>query len=424
FAGCAALPLRSVEGTHASRRSRLASERRRYSPQQGWRALGARACNHLRQPHARDDRAGVAGAMAADRHCRALEESTGTNPPWRHGQPSQLHHGDVRLGVGTRERAARRDLLRPGAERGERVERREFRRFPQCRIRPAGRCDRGRARPRQAPSVVAKAPGALCRGAAGAAALFPRPGLCLAEMARGGDADGARISLDLVGRDLAPCRGARCAMRSSGSPPSQPSPSRGEGREPDKRFERGGEMTRFILIRLLQAAAVLAVMSFVVYTLIGLMPGDPIDLMISSNPHLTAADAARLKALYGLDRPLIERYFAWAQAALTGDFGYSRLYLRPTLEVLLPRLGNTAVLMAASLVCAYGLALPLGIAAARKPGSMLDGAVNLLCFAGISVPSFWLALMLILVFAASLGLFPAGGIATIGDGGFADRLHH
>lgn len=184
------------------------------------------------------------------------------------------------------------------------------------------------------------------------------------------------------------------------------------------------EMTRFVLIRLLQAAAVLALMSFVVYTLIGLMPGDPIDLMISSNPHLTAADAARLKALYGLDRPLIERYFAWAQAALTGDFGYSRLYLRPALEVLLPRLGNTAVLMAASLVCAYGLALPLGIAAARKPGSILDGAVNLLCFAGISVPSFWLALMLILVFAASLGLLPAGGIATIGDGGVADRLHH
>ena len=183
-------------------------------------------------------------------------------------------------------------------------------------------------------------------------------------------------------------------------------------------------MTRFVLIRLLQAAAVLAVMSFIVYTLIGLMPGDPIDIMISSNPHLTTADAARLKALYGLDRPLIERYFAWAKAALTGDFGYSRLYLRPALEVLLPRLGNTAVLMGASLLCAYGLALPLGIAAARKPGSAFDGIVNLLCFAGISLPSFWLALMLILIFAATLGLLPAGGIATIGDGGLADRIRH
>jgi len=183
-------------------------------------------------------------------------------------------------------------------------------------------------------------------------------------------------------------------------------------------------MTRFVFWRLVQAAAVLAVMSFVVYTLIGLMPGDPIDLMISSNPHLTSADAARLKALYGLDRPLIERYLVWARAALSGDFGYSRLYLRPALETLAPRLGNTAILMGASLICAFCLALPLGIAAARKPGSAFDALVNLLCFAGISVPAFWLALMLILVFAATLGLLPAGGIATIGDGGVADRLRH
>lgn len=183
-------------------------------------------------------------------------------------------------------------------------------------------------------------------------------------------------------------------------------------------------MTRFILIRLLQAVAVLAIMSFVIYTLIGLMPGDPIDMMIASNPHLTAADAVRLKALYGLNRPLFERYLAWAQAALTGNLGYSRLYMRPVLSILLPRLGNTALLMGTSFICAYGLALPLGIVAARRPGSLLDNAANFIAFAGISVPSFWLALMLILVFAATLGWLPAGGIATIGDGGFLDRLRH
>ena len=169
---------------------------------------------------------------------------------------------------------------------------------------------------------------------------------------------------------------------------------------------------------------VIAIMSFIVYALIGLMPGDPIDLMISSNPRLSPADAVRLKALYGLDKPLIERYFAWARAALTGDFCYSRLYLQPVLNVLVPRLVNTAVLMGASLFCAYALALPLGMIAARRPGSAVDGAVNLLAFAGISVPSFWLALMLILLFAATLGWFPAGGVATIGDGSLPDRLRH
>ncbi len=183
-------------------------------------------------------------------------------------------------------------------------------------------------------------------------------------------------------------------------------------------------MTRFILIRLLQMAVVLALMSVAIYGLIGLMPGDPIDVMIAADPHLTAADAARLKSLYGLDRPLVERYLAWAGAALHGDFGYSRLYMKGAFAVLLPRFGNTALLMGASFCLALTLAVPLGIAAARKPGSWVDGAVNLVAFAFISVPSFWLALMLIFVFAVSLGLLPAGGIATVGDGGALDRIAH
>jgi peptide/nickel transport system permease protein len=183
-------------------------------------------------------------------------------------------------------------------------------------------------------------------------------------------------------------------------------------------------MTRFVLVRLVQMTAVLAVMSFVIYALIGLMPGDPIDVMIASNPHLTAADAVRLKAIYGLDRPLAARYLAWAQAALHGDFGYSRLYERPALEVLAPRLVNTALLMGASLALALMLAIPLGIAAARRPGSAFDDAVNFVAFASISVPSFWLALMFIFVFAVSLGLFPAGGIETVGNGGALDWLNH
>ncbi len=140
-------------------------------------------------------------------------------------------------------------------------------------------------------------------------------------------------------------------------------------------------MTRFLVIRLLQTAAVLAVMSFVIYALIGLMPGDPIDVMIASNPHLTAADAIRLKALYGLDRPLIERYGAWAQAALAGDFGYSRLYVRPVGRgAAAAARQHRALLMGASFVLALGLALMLGIAAARRPGGWFDRAVNLAAF--------------------------------------------
>ncbi|MSP88968.1 MAG: ABC transporter permease [Alphaproteobacteria bacterium] len=188
-------------------------------------------------------------------------------------------------------------------------------------------------------------------------------------------------------------------------------------------------MTGYIVHRLLQSLAVVALMSFVIYGLIGLMPGDPIDLMVSGNPNLTSDDAARLKRLHGLDRPLVERYGVWATATLSGDLGYSRAFGQPVLSVIAPRLANTIVLMALGFGLALAIALPVGVLAARRPGSLADRAVNLACFAGISLPTFWLALILILIFAVSLKLLPASGMATIGASlgfwaGLADRATH
>lgn len=173
-------------------------------------------------------------------------------------------------------------------------------------------------------------------------------------------------------------------------------------------------MTRYIVRRLVESLVVLLIMSFVIYALIGLMPGDPIDLMISGNPKLTPEDAARLRELYGLDRPIGERYLEWLSAALTGDFGYSRLHARPVLEVLLPRLGNTVLLMGASFLLALALALPAGLIAAVRPRGAVDSAINLFAFAGISVPPFWLAILLIILFAVTLGWLPAGGMPPAG----------
>jgi peptide/nickel transport system permease protein len=183
-------------------------------------------------------------------------------------------------------------------------------------------------------------------------------------------------------------------------------------------------MIRFIATRLIEIAAVLAVMSFLIYVLIGLMPGDPIDLMRSADPHMTAADVARLKAVYGVDRPLLERYLAWAHATLSGDLGYSRLFGTPVVAALLPRLANSLALMGLSFLLAFVCALGLGIAAARRPNSSLDAAINLFCFASVSVPTFWLALILILVFAGELGWLPAGGMATAGAAEAGNRLRH
>ena len=179
-------------------------------------------------------------------------------------------------------------------------------------------------------------------------------------------------------------------------------------------------MTRYLTGRLAQSVLVLALMSFVVYALMGLMPGDPVDLMISADPKITSADAVRLRQLYGLDRPIVERYVNWLGAALGGDFGYSRLHTKPVLAVLGPALGNTLLLLGASFLLSLAIGLPAGIAAARRPYSKTDYAINLLAFGGISVPPFWLALLLIMVFAVIWGVLPAGGMGTVGGAGFWD----
>ncbi|MBV1905696.1 MAG: ABC transporter permease [Pseudomonadales bacterium] len=170
-------------------------------------------------------------------------------------------------------------------------------------------------------------------------------------------------------------------------------------------------MSRFIAWRLLQGLLVLFIMSFVIYALIGLMPGDPIDLMISSDPNMTAADAARLRSLYGLDLPIYERYLNWISTALSGDLGYSRLFGQPVLQALFPALINSVMLLGLAFTISVCVAIPLGTLAASRPRSFLDYSVNLAAFAGISIPSFWLALMLIIIFAVFLGWLPAGGIA-------------
>ena len=175
-------------------------------------------------------------------------------------------------------------------------------------------------------------------------------------------------------------------------------------------------MPVYLLSRSVQAALVLIFMSFLCYVMIGLMPGDPIDIMLAANPEATAEDAARLRAVYGLDQPLFSRYLAWLKDALSGDFGYSRLFSQPVGDLILSRLYHTAVLIGSALCLALLIALPAGIHAARRKDHMIDRVINLSCFAGISIPAFWLALLCISLFSVTLGWLPAGGFARDGAG--------
>lgn len=173
-------------------------------------------------------------------------------------------------------------------------------------------------------------------------------------------------------------------------------------------------MTTFITRRILQTLAVIVVLSYVCFYLMSLMPGDPVDMMVASNPKITAEDVVRLKSLYGLDQPIYKRYASWMGSILSGDLGYSRTYRVPVQELMGPRLWNTFLLSAISLGLSLLIAIPLGVISALKPGSRTDYFVNLFSFGGISIPSFWLAIVLIIIFAVKFPLLPAGGTQTIG----------
>jgi peptide/nickel transport system permease protein len=174
-------------------------------------------------------------------------------------------------------------------------------------------------------------------------------------------------------------------------------------------------MTTFITRRILQTLAVIVILSYVCFYLMSLMPGDPVDMMVASNPKMTTEDVARLKSLYGLDQPVYKRYASWVTAISDGDLGYSRTYRVPVQELMGPRLWNTFLLSAASLILSLLIAVPLGVISALRPGSRLDYFMNFFSFAGISIPSFWLAIVLIIIFAVKIPLLPAGGTQTIGE---------
>lgn len=168
-------------------------------------------------------------------------------------------------------------------------------------------------------------------------------------------------------------------------------------------------MARLIAWRLLQAAITLAILSFAAYALIGLMPGDPIDLAIAADPRLSTEDAQQLRALHGLDRPLVARYLAWAARILAGDAGFSRLYARPVAEVIAPALLSSLALLGAALLLAAGCGTTLGVLAALRAGGARDRLLNALAYAGAAMPTFWLGILLVALFAVELGWLPAGG---------------
>jgi peptide/nickel transport system permease protein len=183
-------------------------------------------------------------------------------------------------------------------------------------------------------------------------------------------------------------------------------------------------MLRYTLSRLLQAIVVTFVMSFLLFLLIGLMPGDPVENMLEGNPSMTPELMAQMRSLYGVDQPVFTRYLNWLHSALTGDLGYSSLYFKPVTQVLAPALLQTTKLMALTLLVAIPLALLLGSLAARRPNGLADSIIGLFSFAAISLPSFWVSLLLIILFAVKLGWLPASGTPLTTDPSFGEQTRY
>jgi peptide/nickel transport system permease protein len=181
-------------------------------------------------------------------------------------------------------------------------------------------------------------------------------------------------------------------------------------------------VTGYLLRRAGQSAVVLAGVSVIVFTLVHLVPGDPVRLALGTRFDQETYDALLERS--GLDQPLFQQFFTWLGRALTGDLGVSFRSGDPVTGLILERLPATVTLALASLVVALLIAVPLGTVSALRPRSVVDRVATVFSQIGISVPEFWMGIVLILVFAGTLGWLPTGGYVPLTEDplGWLERL--
>ncbi|MEO0561077.1 MAG: ABC transporter permease [Chloroflexota bacterium] len=165
-------------------------------------------------------------------------------------------------------------------------------------------------------------------------------------------------------------------------------------------------MQRYILARLVQLVITLFVVSLIVFFMVRLR-GDPIAVM--APPTFSEEQIEAMRAAWGFDRPLWEQYVVFVRRAVTGDFGQSIQARRPAMELVMERLGNTYLLASVSAAVGVIIAIPLGVASALTRNTPFDLVATTFASIGTAIPSFWLGLMLILVFSVQLRLLPAFG---------------
>jgi peptide/nickel transport system permease protein len=184
-------------------------------------------------------------------------------------------------------------------------------------------------------------------------------------------------------------------------------------------------MLLYAVQRLFYVLPIALGVSLICFLLVHLAPGDPVSAILPENapPELVQ----QVKQAYGLDKPLPVQYVLWLGHVATGDFGRSITTRRPVLAEVLPAVGNTLALAGGAILLGCGLGIFLGTLAGTRDGMLLDRLITSSAVAGVSVPPYWLGMVLIGIFAVDLGWLPATGMGQGRDGGFAftlDGLKH
>lgn len=176
-------------------------------------------------------------------------------------------------------------------------------------------------------------------------------------------------------------------------------------------------MWLYTLRRILMTIPTLLGVTVICFALVQIAPGDPIQNLLP--PDASAADAARMAAFYGLDRPLPVQYVIWLGNVLQGNFGFSISNNASVFSEISRAFGNTLVVALISVLTAFVLSLVLGIIAAYNKGSAIDRMVTAIAVFGISVPMFWLGVVLVIIFAVELNWLPATGMGANGSEDFS-----
>lgn len=172
----------------------------------------------------------------------------------------------------------------------------------------------------------------------------------------------------------------------------------------------------------MQLVIVMILISFFSFTVIYLAPGDVSAMYITMD--MTEEQQAAVKADLGLDKSMPQQYLSWAKRAVQGDFGVSLANKSSVMPQLLKRLPATLLLMGSSLILSVILAIPLGLWAGYKKNSWIDNIISGISYIGMSIPSFFLGMMLIIIFTAKLHILPSSGMHTVGMNTVGDTIRH